>query len=325
MRRRSLLALSAGWGIGVSFLGGLRVRGGSSRRPLQPKRVAPLRKGSRLRAINPGTWIDPETDFTPLTQRCEAQGWILEVPESARGQWQWFSATDDQRRASIEEAWNDPTLDGVVYVGGGWGAARVLESGLKFPQRPFWSLGFSDSSALLLAQWQAGLLGAIHGSAWGVDDQWQRTVDLLSDQPTKPLQGLGIRGRRANGRLVVTNLTVATHLIGTPWFPSLKGMILVLEDVGEAPYRVDRMLTQWRSAGVLRDVSGVACGRFSWKEDDILPGDFSMAEILEERLGDFGVPLVMDLPLGHGRPNMSLPLGREAILDAHSGQLTLQT
>ena len=324
MRRRSLLALSAGWSFGVSLFGGLGVKARSISRSRQPRALAPLRRGSRLRAINPGTWIDPETDFTPLTQRCEAQGWILEIPESIRGQWQWFSATDEERRASIEEAWNDPTLDGVVYVGGGWGAARVLESGLTFPERPFWSLGFSDSSALLLAQWQAGLLGAIHGSAWGVGDQWQRTVDLLSGQPTKPLQGRGIRGRKANGRLVVTNLTVATHLIGTPWFPSLRGAILVLEDVGEAPYRVDRMLTQWRSSGVLAGLSGVACGRFSWKQDDILPGDFSMAAILEERLADLGVPLVMDLPLGHGLPNLALPLGREALLNAQSGQLTLQ-
>ncbi len=323
MRRRSLLALalSAGSGVAVSLAGG---HGQATSRPSQPRPVPPLRRGSRLRAINPGTWMDPETDFTPLLQRCAAQGWQLEIPESVRGQWQWFSATDDQRRASIEDAWNDPTLDGVVYVGGGWGAARVLESGLRFPDRPFWSLGFSDSSALLLAQWQAGLLGAIHGSAWGVEEQWQRTVDLLSGRPTQPLQGRGRRGRQARGRLVVTNLTVATHLIGTRWFPSLQGAILVLEDVGEPPYRVDRMLTQWRSAGLFKGLAGVACGRFSWKEDDVLPGDFSMSEILEERLSDLGVPLVMDLPLGHGLPNWALPLGRDALLDASSGQLSLQ-
>ncbi|WP_114992703.1 LD-carboxypeptidase [Synechococcus sp. UW179A] len=324
MRRRSLLALalSAGSGVAVSFAGGHTKAASNSSQP--PRPVPPLRPGSRLRAINPGTWMDPETDFTPLLQRCAAQGWVLEIPESVKGQWQWFSATDAQRRASIEEAWNDPSLSGVVYVGGGWGAARVLESGLRFPKRPFWSLGFSDSSALLLAQWQAGLLGAIHGSAWGVEEQWQRTVDLLSGRPTQPLQGRGLRGRLARGRLVVTNLTVATHLIGTRWFPSLKGAILVLEDVGEAPYRVDRMLTQWRSAGLFKGLAGVACGRFRWKEDDVLPGDFSMAEILEERLSDLGVPLVMDLPLGHGLPNMALPLGREALLNAQSGQLTLQ-
>ena len=128
----------------------------------------------------------------------------------------------------------------------------------------------------------------------------------------------------ARGPLVVTNLTVATHLIGTAWLPSLKGAILVLEDVGEAPYRVDRMLTQWRSAGLLQQLAGVACGRFSWAEDDILPGDFTMDEILEERLGDLGIPLVLNLPLGHGRPNQALPLGAQAHhLDGNHGLLSL--
>ena len=96
---------------------------------------------------------------------------------------------------------------------------------------------------------------------------------------------------------------------------------MILEDVGEAPYRIDRMLTQWRAAGLLEGVAGVGCGRFSWKEDDILPGDFSMAEILEERLSDLDVPLVVDLPLGHGLPNCSLPLGRPSWVNAQTGQL----
>ena len=97
----------------------------------------------------------------------------------------------------------------------------------------------------------------------------------------------------------------------------------MLEDVGEAPYRVDRMLTQWRSAGLLQQLAGVACGRFSWAEDDILPGDFTMDEILEERLGDLGIPLVLNLPLGHGRPNQALPLGAQAQLDGNHGLLSL--
>jgi muramoyltetrapeptide carboxypeptidase len=100
---------------------------------------------------------------------------------------------------------------------------------------------------------------------------------------------------------VVSNLTIATSLIGTPWLPALRDKILVLEDTGEAPYRVDRQLTQWRSSGLLDGVRGIGLGRFSWAEDDVLPGDFSMEEILEERLGNLGIPLVHQLPVGHGR------------------------
>jgi muramoyltetrapeptide carboxypeptidase len=103
----------------------------------------------------------------------------------------------------------------------------------------------------------------------------------------------------------------------------LGGCVLVLEDVGEAPYRVDRMLTQWRSAGLLQQASGVGVGRFSWKPDEVLPGDLSLEEVLRERLSDLGVPVVGGLPVGPGRPNFALPLGRVARLDGASGQLVL--
>ena len=97
----------------------------------------------------------------------------------------------------------------------------------------------------------------------------------------------------------------------------------IRDSVGEAPYRVDRMLTQWRSAGLLDNLAGVACGRFSWIGNDIMPGDFSMEEVLENRLGALGVPLVVNLPIGHGLPNQALPLGQRARLDGRRGRLSL--
>ena len=287
------------------------------------RRLKPLKPGSRIRAVNPGTWMDPAIDLQLLRDRCDQQQWHLEIPAAVTRQWRYFSGTDRQRVNDLTAAWSDPSVDAVLTLGGGWGAARVLESGFRFPRVAKWSLGFSDMSSLLLAQWAAGLPGAIHGSSGGMDAQWQRTVDLLSGRPVAPLQGEPCRGGVVRGPLVVTNLTVATHLIGTPWLPSLKGAILVLEDVGEAPYRVDRMLTQWRSAGLLQHLAGVGCGRFSWAEDDILPGDFTMEEILEERLGDLNIPLVLNLPVGHGRPNQALPVGALAQLDGRSGRLSL--
>ena len=125
-------------------------------------------------------------------------------------------------------------------------------------------------------------------------------MDLLCGHPVTPLLGESRRQGIARGPLVVTNHSVATNLIGTHWILSLKRAILVVEDVGEATYRVDGMLTQWHSSGLLQKLMGVACGRFSWAEEDILRGDFTMDKILEERLCDLGIPLVMSLPRGHG-------------------------
>ena len=318
IQRRSLLISGATAALGA-LLGG---RANAPARASVPN-LPPLRKGSRLRAVNPGTWIEPDTRFDALINRCAAEGWTLEIPPAVTEQWRYFSGRDHERAVELARAWADPSIDAVISLGGGWGSARVLEAGFQFPRRPKWSLGFSDSSSLLLAQWAAGLPGAVHGSTSGPEEQWQRTVALLTGQAVDPLDGLGRGHGIAEGPLVVTNLTVGTHLIGTPWMPHLDGAILVLEDVGEAPYRVDRMLTQWRSAGLLDQVAGVACGRFSWMEDDILPGDFTMKEILENRLGGLGVPFVLNLPIGHGLPNQALPLGHRARLDGRRGRLEL--
>ena len=260
-----------------------------------------------------------------LRQRCRLEGWRLVTPPELWGQWRWFSGTDEQRASCLRQAWLDPSIDALFLVGAGWGSARVLEQGWSIPARPRWCVGFSDCSAVLLAQFAAGSCGGVHGWFGGSDTQWERLSALLKGRAVAPLQGRGLQPGVARGALVVSNLTIATSLIGTPWLPSLRETILVLEDTGEAPYRVDRQLTQWRSTGLLNGVRGIGLGRFSWAEDDVLPGDFSMEEILQERLGDLGVPLVHQLPVGHGRPNLALPLGVPAQLDGASGELSLPT
>ena len=135
------------------------------------RRLKPLKPGSRIRAVNPGTWMDPDTDLQAFRERCDQQQWHLEIPAAVTRQWRYFSGTDQERVEDLRSAWNDPTVDAVMTLGGGWGAARVLEAGFRFPRHPKWSLGFSDTSSLLLAQWAAGLPGAIHGSSGGTEAQ----------------------------------------------------------------------------------------------------------------------------------------------------------
>lgn len=317
-----------------TFLSGLMALGlgtplWASRASIPPRRSGlsmppPLANGSEVMAIAPGTWWEnPGQEAEELRRRFAAAGWRLTVPAAIQGRWRWFSEPDGQRLRRLQQAMADPAVAAVVSVAGGWGSARLLERGWRPPSQPRWLVGFSDASALLLAQVAAGIGGAVHGSLGGDDAQWNRLRRLLSGAPVAPLQGQGWRSGRAVGPLVVSNLTVATSLIGTPWFPRLTGALLVLEDVGEEPYRVDRMLTQWRTSGVLQGVAGVGLGRFRWKQDDILPGDLSMEEVLRDRLGDLGVPLVGELPVGHGRPNLALPLGQLARLDGDQGSLEL--
>ena len=315
MRRRPLLA---------GFTAALALpAAGRTHRGLAPP--PPLGPGSTVRAVAPGTWWEnaPE-EAERLRRRVESAGWRLQVPPASQGRWRWFSAPDRQRAELLAWGQADPAVAAVFCVAGGWGSHRLLEVGWRPPRRARWLVGFSDASALLLATMAAGIGGAVHAGVAADGAPWQRLVALLRHQPVEPLVGRGWVGGQASGPLVVTNLTVATNLIGTPWFPPLAGCLLVLEDVGEEPYRVDRMLSQWRTAGLLRGVAGLGCGRFRWKQDDILPGDLTMEEVLRDRLGDLGVPLVGELPVGHGQPNLALPLGQRACLDGTTGSLSLQ-
>jgi muramoyltetrapeptide carboxypeptidase len=270
--------------------------------------------------VAPGTWVTPEElrgvdGWTALYARW---GWQLDTPPATLNRWNYFAGTDGERSQLLQRLWSDEHYAGLVCVGGGWGAQRVLEAGLRLPEVPRWFVGFSDNCALQMAQLAAGAGGGIHG--W----RGERVRQLLSGEPVAPLQGQGWARGRASGALVVTNLTVATHLVGTPWLPDLNGVILVIEDTGEAPYRIDRLLTHWRTAGLLQRLAGLGLGRFDWTSDgDVLPGDLTIEEVLRDRCGDLGIPVVGRLPVGHGRPNKALPQGRRAELDGSGGSLTL--
>ena len=111
-----------------------------------------------------------------------------------------------------------------------------------------------------------------------------------------PLQGKGWGQGKTQGVLLPGNLTVATHLLHTAIQPDLTGVILALEDVAEAPYRVDRMLTQWRMSGALAGIRGIALGRFSQCEPPSDRPSFTIEEVLHDRLGGLAIPIVSDLP-----------------------------
>ena len=149
---------------------------------------------------------------------------------------------------------------------------------------------------------------------------------VLFGDPLAPLQGEGWVGGSAKGPLLAANLTVATHLLGTPHLPDLRGAILVLEDVGEAPYRIERMLTHWRLCGALQQLGGIGLGAFSDCDgnSEAAGSDcFSLEQVLRERTADLGMPVVAGLPVGHVAGNAALPLGAMAELDGDSGQLRM--
>ena len=239
-----------------------------------------------------------------------------------------YLAGDDPRRlAELEAALADADVGANVAARGGYGATRLLEhlDAARIGRARKLLVGFSDVTALHCAWLRAGLR-AVHGpmvAALGrapgeLLGRWIAAVEGVAPPPLSDLTPLA--GGAAEGPLVGGNLAVLAALVGTPYAPPLDGAVLFLEDVGERPYRVDRMLTTLRHAGWLARVRGVVLGAFT----DSAPGPdgTDVDAVLADRLGDLGVPVGAGLPAGHVDDHLELPLGAPVRLDADAGTLT---
>ena len=301
----------------------------------------PLRPGDRVQLVAASSALLGEDAQARLQAGIAVlESWGLQVePAPLQGRsWGYLAGRDPERRGDLEAAARRGA-ELLACVRGGWGAARLLEEPLGLPHR--WLLGFSDVTSLLWAQLAQGQGGAIHGpllTTLAAEPPWsqERLRRLLFGEPLADLQGVGWSGGTAAGPLLAANLTVATHLLGTPHLPDLRGAILVLEDVGEAPYRIERMLTHWRLSGALQQLAGIGLGQFSDCDDapsEDAPAEgpstdekldrFSLEQVLRERTADLGVPVVSGLPVGHVAGNAALPLGAWAELDADRGLLRM--
>lgn len=171
-------------------------------------------------------------------------------------------------------------------------------------------------------------ISGVHGpvlTTLADEPEWSlnRLFDWLEDRPVESLQGKGWGHGTATGLLLPANLTVATHILFTALQPNLEGVILALEDVTEAPYRLDRMLTQWRMSGMFPKVKGIALGRFSDCEAPAGVPSLTVEEVLRDRLGNLNIPIVSGLPFGHQGENAALPVGVKVKLDGDRGTLSI--
>ncbi len=297
---------------------------------LEPCSYPPfLAAGDRLMVIAPSGALRELESFNQGVNLWRNWGFEVEVSPAVEQRWGYLAGADPARRKHLAEALTNPTCRGILCARGGYGGARLLED-WAWPRdiTPKWLIGFSDITSLLWSLAGQGIAG-IHGpllTTVAAEPSWsqQRLKNLVMGQPLLPLQGLGWGGGRATGRLLPANLTVATHLLGTGHEPDLNGVILALEDVTEAPYRIDRMLTHWRMMGKLAGVTGIALGRFSRCDPPAEVPSFTVQEVLRDRLGDLGLTIVSDLPFGHDGENAALPVGVMAELDGDRGTLTIR-
>ena len=286
-----------------------------------------LQPDDTIVAMSPSGAIKDVAAVEKAIEIMRSQGYNVQLDQHWKAQYGYLAGTDEQRREALLQVFKNPNYKAIIAVRGGYGAARLLEEKdweTIFTNYPKWLIGFSDITSLL---WKLAKVKvcSIHGpvlTTLAKEPDWslQRLFSYLQGEPLLPLQGQAWGNGQAEGWLLPANLTVATHILGTSLQPPLNNVILALEDVGEAPYSIDRMLTQWRLMGAFSGVKGIALGRFSGSKGPV--NSWTVEEVLRDRLGDLDIPIVSDLPFGHDGVNAILPVGMMVKLDGDKGSLT---
>jgi muramoyltetrapeptide carboxypeptidase len=235
----------------------------------------------------------------------------------------YFAGADEARASDLNEALRDRRIDGVWCLRGGYGAIRVLDridwSALRGHPKPI--LGYSDVTALhgAIAR-QAGIVSYHAPTARTTLSAFsraslERAVSRGEDSCGVAEHARVLRPGRARGRLEGGNLAVFAALVGTPYLPPLEGAILVLEDINEAVYRVDRMLAQLRLAGALHGVRAIVFGQCTNCPEEADDGARTLDDVLLELADWLRVPCLAGVPIGHVAEQWTLPLGRMAELE----------
>ena len=289
-----------------------------------------LRPGDLIRVVAPSGPIPPD-DFDQGAAVLSAR-YQLRYDRVSLFRATGFTAGPDQvRLAELVAALRDPEARAVILGRGGYGLLRILAaiepSLLRGAAKPI--VGFSDGTLLLAQAARAGL-ASIHGPVvtqvgrLGAEDHAALFAALEQPDARSLLSGLEalVKGH-AEGPLLGGNLEVFSRMLGTPYLPDLRGAILFFEDVGERPYRIDRLLTQLELAGVFQAAAGVVAGEFIGCDEPasskvVFP---PTSEVLRERLGRLRIPVALGAPIGHGRRNRALPYGTRVELDASAGTL----
>ncbi|MFD5425167.1 LD-carboxypeptidase [Streptomyces sp. NPDC127084] len=310
-----------------------------SRRPAEATarpltRPARLRPGDRVAIVAPSGPVPADRLDKGLAI---LRGWDLEpvvLPHvlDEHPRLSYLAGADAARARDLQDAWCDPSVSAVICARGGYGAQRIadlLDWDAVREAGPKVFVGYSDVTALHEAfALRAGFV-TLHGPMAAAltfledrDTQESLHATLFAPETVRTL-GLGsarpLVPGRARGTTLGGCLSLLATGIGTPHtWPSADGGLLLMEDTGEEPYRLDRVLTQLLRSGWLDGVSGIALG--SWAGC----GPYEqLRRVFVDRLGGLGVPVVEELGFGHGAPALTIPLGVPAVLDADSGSLEL--
>jgi muramoyltetrapeptide carboxypeptidase len=293
------------------------------------KKPAALKPGDTIGVAAPASPFN-RANFEKGLAVLQSLGFKIHIPDDIFQHEGYLAGSDKSRAEQLIRLLVDTRVNGIICARGGFGAMKVLPL-LDFDyikSFPKVFIGFSDLTALLV--------GFVDKCRWVVFHGPTVTTLMNADQKTIESLQQAISGRIpstlfarsgniicegvATGPLIGGNLTTLCHLMGTPYMPSFKGTVLLIEDRGEAPYRIDRMLTQMKMAGVLDNLAGLALGDFT-DCGTALEVESVVAKIFH----DCRMPILSGFEVGHNHRNLTFPLGLTATLDTQNRLLSLES
>jgi len=303
-------------------------------KPLKPSR---LRAGDLIGLVSPASPITDPSRIDKGVRYLESLGYRVEIAPSVLKNHGYLAGTDEERAGDLHALFARKDVRAIMCIRGGYGTPRLLRliNYRLIASNPKIFVGYSDLTSLQLAIWKRTGLVQFHGPMVGVDmaDEmdafteglfWQTVtaasrvgaIALPDPQPT------ALTGGKARGRLLGGNLALLVSSMGTRYFPDLRDALLYLEDIGEEPYRVDRMLFQLLNAGILHGVSGILAGQFTdCGPKDTTKPSFSVDEVFRQIADLTDRPFLARLPFGHESRKMTIPLGITARVDASRGTI----
>lgn len=340
MNRRELLISSAAATISAAA-GFTPVMADSHDVTLKPKRLAP---GDTVGLVAPAGPSSDDERVRYSGDLLRSLGFKVKEGEHVYDRDQYLAGADEDRASDVNTMFGDDDVDAVFTLRGGYGTQRMLPY-LDYEliaRNPKVIIGSSDITGILIAIYEKTGMVGFHGPAAGGNysdyalSEFRKVLmepanrTRIGEAPPfeqrpgrveKTNRVTRVNGGKAEGRLIGGNLTLVSTLMGTPYEPDFRDRIVFLEDVNEAPYRIDRMLTQLWLAGKLQSAAGIAFGKFTKTEDD--GNTFSIEEIIRRRCTPLGIPVVSGLMIGHIADKTTVPIGIMARLDGDTGALEL--
>lgn len=295
-----------------------------------------LKPGDCIGILAPGSYAD-SSDFAGSIELLESHGYRVKIAPSASSQYEHFAGSDRKRAEDINNFFADNEIKAILCVRGGYGSARIL-SRLDYKmiaKHPKIFIGFSDVTALHAVLNEKCNMPTIHGPmlvsfvSERFDSEYTRKYFFDGLTRTSPIGEIPMpEGRKletfspgqAEGRIIGGNLSLIASLIGTPYEINGKGALLLIEEIGERPYRIDRMMNQLWQSGLLKRVNGILLGDFincDNSQDPYGLQDFTLEQVLRRYALLSHKPVIKNVPAGHGQYNFFLPLGVHAVMKAN--------